>query len=51
MEAFVTLLQAGGQSRFVTLMRDVGLRKLTERALRDRKRGCERWLRAWEKGC
>ncbi len=35
LEAFVTLLQAGGQPRFVTLMRDVGLKKLTERALRD----------------
>jgi two-component system, cell cycle sensor histidine kinase and response regulator CckA len=35
LEAFVTLLQAGGQPRFVTLMRDMGLRKLTERALRD----------------
>jgi PAS domain S-box-containing protein len=35
LEAFVTLMQAGGQPRFVTLMRDVGLRKLTERALRD----------------
>jgi two-component system, cell cycle sensor histidine kinase and response regulator CckA len=35
LEAFVTLLQAGGQPRFVTLMRDVGLKKLTERALCD----------------
>lgn len=35
LEAFVTLLHAGGQPRFVTLMRDVGLKKLTERALRD----------------
>src|SRR5258706_8819185 len=35
LEAVVTLLRAGGQPRFVTLMRDVGLRKLTERALRD----------------
>ena len=35
LEAFVTLLQAGGQPRFVTLMRDVGMKKLTERALRD----------------
>jgi two-component system, cell cycle sensor histidine kinase and response regulator CckA len=35
LEAFVTLLQAGGQPRFLTLMRDVGLKKLTEPALRD----------------
>ena len=35
LEAFVTLLQAGGQPRFVTLIRDMGLRKLTEKALRD----------------
>ncbi|MBM3802141.1 MAG: PAS domain S-box protein [Acidimicrobiia bacterium] len=34
-EAFVTLMHAGGQPRFVTLLRDVGLKKLTERALLD----------------
>lgn len=35
LEAFVTLLQGGSQPRFMTLVRDVGLRKMTERALRE----------------